>query len=253
MEQRVGQLLNVRANQAGKPYDEEIDTYVRLYNIGGVTFFKGDARNQLIQTNRWQQQAQTPLMVAMDAEWGLGMRINNTISYPLQMTLGAVQNNQLIAQMGEQIAEQCKRMGIHINFAPVVDVNNNPQNPVIGMRSFGENPHNVGVKAAAYALALQQNGIIPSIKHFPGHGNTQSDSHYTLPVVDEPLNELKEVALLPFQQLIDTGVEGVMIGHLYMSALAESHSLSSSLSYNIVTDLLQTDGLVGLSLQMPWI
>lgn len=239
MEQRVGQLLNVRANQAGKPYDEEIDTYVRLYNIGGVTFFKGDARTQLIQTNRWQQQAQTPLMVAMDAEWGLGMRINNTISYPLQMTLGAVQNNQLIAKMGKQIAEQCKRMGIHINFAPVVDVNNNPLNPVIGMRSFGENPHNVGVKAAAYALALQQNGIIPSIKHFPGHGNTQSDSHYTLPVVDEPLSALKKEALVPFQQLIDTGVEGIMVAHLYMSALAESHNLSSSLSYNIVTDLLQ--------------
>ncbi len=247
MEQRVGQLLNVRANQAGKPYDEQIDTYVRLYNIGGVTFFKGDARTQLIQTNRWQQMAQTPLMVAMDAEWGLGMRINNTISYPLQMTLGAVQDNSLIARMGAQIAEQCKRMGIHINFAPVVDVNNNPQNPVIGMRSFGENPHDVGIKSAAYALALQQNGVIPSVKHFPGHGNTQTDSHYTLPVVDEPLKELKEGALVPFQQLIDTGIEGFMVAHLYMSALAESHNLSSSLSYNIVTDLLQKQmGFTGL-------
>lgn len=247
LEQRVGQLLNVRANQAAKPYDEQIDTYIRQYNIGGVTFFKGDARTQLIQTNRWQQMAQTPLMVAMDAEWGLGMRINNTISYPLQMTLGAVQDNSLIAKMGTQIAEQCKRMGIHINFAPVADINSNPQNPVIGMRSFGEDPREVGLKSAAYALALQQNGVIPSAKHFPGHGNTQTDSHYTLPVVDEPLHELKEAALVPFQQLIDTGIQGVMVGHLYMSALAESHNLSSSLSYNIVTDLLQKQmGFSGL-------
>lgn len=246
-EQRVGQLLNVRANQSGKPYDDQIDAYVRLYNIGGVTFFKGDARAQLIQTNRWQQMAQTPLMVAIDGEWGLGMRINNTISYPLQMTLGAVQDNSLIAKMGAQIAEQSRRMGIHVNFAPVADINSNPQNPVIGMRSFGEDPREVGIKSAAYGLALQQNGIIPSVKHFPGHGNTQTDSHYTLPVVDEPLNELKAGALIPFQQLIDTGIQAVMVGHLYMSALAESHNLSSSLSYNIVTDLLQKQmGFSGL-------
>ncbi|MDY0076460.1 MAG: glycoside hydrolase family 3 N-terminal domain-containing protein [Bacteroidales bacterium] len=247
LEQRVGQLLNVRANQSGKPYDDQIDAYVRLYNIGGVTFFKGDARAQLIQTNRWQQMAQTPLMVAIDGEWGLGMRVNNTISYPLQMTLGAVQDNSLITKMGAQIAEQCKRMGIHVNFAPVADINNNPQNPVIGMRSFGEDPQEVGIKSAAYGLALQQNGIIPSVKHFPGHGNTQTDSHYTLPVVDEPLAELKAGALIPFQQLIDTGIQAVMVGHLYMSALAESHNLSSSLSYNIVTDLLQKQmGFSGL-------
>ncbi|MBZ0242294.1 MAG: serine hydrolase [Bacteroidales bacterium] len=247
LEQRVGQLLNVRANQAGKPYDDQIDNYVRQYNIGGVTFFKGDARSQLIQTNRWQQMAQTPLMVGMDAEWGLGMRINNTISYPLQMTLGAVQDNRLIAKMGVQIAEQCKRMGIHINFAPVVDINSNPQNPVIGMRSFGEDPREVGLKSAAYGLALQQNGIIPSVKHFPGHGNTQTDSHYTLPVVDEPLPKLKKGALIPFQQLIDTGIESVMVAHLYMSSLAERQNLSSSLSYNVVTDLLQKQmGFSGL-------
>lgn len=246
-EQRVGQLINVRANQSGKPYDEHIDTYIRLYNIGGVTFFKGDAESQLIQTNRWQQMAQTPLMVAIDAEWGLGMRVNNTVSYPLQMTLGAIEDNMLIAKMGVQIAEQCRRMGIHMNFAPVVDVNNNPKNPVIGMRSFGEDPADVALKSAAYALALQQNGIIPSIKHFPGHGNTQTDSHYTLPLVGESLEELKEVALLPFQRLIDTGVESVMVGHLYMSALAESSNLSSSLSYNIITNLLQKEmGFSGL-------
>ncbi|MDA3942460.1 MAG: serine hydrolase [Bacteroidetes bacterium] len=248
LEQQIGQLIMVRANQSGKPYDEQIETYVSVYNIGGVTFFKGDARAQLIQTNRWQQLAQTPLLISIDGEWGLGMRLNNTISYPLQMTLGAVENDALIANMGVQIAEQCRRMGIHMNFAPVVDVNNNPKNPVIGMRSFGEDPDAVARKSSAYALALQNNGIISTTKHFPGHGNTQSDSHYTLPLVDESLEALQEVPLVPFQQLIDTGIEGVMVAHLYLSALAESHNLSSSLSYNIVTKLLKEqmgfDGLV---------
>lgn len=248
LEQRIGQLIMARANQPNQGYNPEIETYIRQYNLGGVTFFKGEPESQLVQTNRWQQLAQTPLLISIDGEWGLGMRLSNTISYPLQMTLGAVQDEQLIREMGTQIAEQCKRMGIHMNFAPVVDVNNNPKNPVIGMRSFGEDANAVSRKALAYALAMQKAGILTIAKHFPGHGNTQTDSHYTLPVVEESLKELKQLPLIPFQQLIDSGLNGMMVAHLYLPELAETENLSSSLSYRIVTDLLKHqmgfDGLV---------
>jgi len=155
------------------------------------------------------------------------------------MTLGAVQDDQLIAEMGRQIAEQCKRMGIQMNFAPVVDVNNNAKNPVIGMRSFGELPENVGRKGTAYALALQNNGILPTAKHFPGHGNTQSDSHLTLPVVESSLEELESNEFVPFQSLINSGVSGIMVAHLYLPALESTVNLSSSLSANVVEKLLK--------------
>lgn len=248
LEQRIGQLIMARANQSGQAYYPEIETYIRQYNLGGVTFFKGEPEAQLIQTNRWQQLAQTPMLISIDGEWGLGMRLNNTISYPLQMTLGAVQDEQLIREMGKQIAEQCRRMGIHMNFAPVVDVNNNPKNPVIGMRSFGEDAEAVSRKALAYGIAMQNAGILTTAKHFPGHGNTQTDSHYTLPVVEESMRELKQAPLVPFQQLIDAGLNGIMVAHLYLPELAEAENLSSSLSYHIVTDLLKKemgfDGLV---------
>ncbi len=239
VKQRIGQLLMVRANESGKPYNQDLDALIRKYNLGGVTFFKGDAEAQLIQTNRWQQIAQTPMLISIDAEWGLGMRINNTISYPYQMTLGALQNDALISEMGMQIAEQCHRMGIHMNFAPVVDANDNPQNPVIGMRSFGENPEKVAQKGLAYALALQNNGIIPTAKHFPGHGNTQTDSHVTLPVVESSLEELQRSALLPFQSLIDHQVSGIMVAHIYFPAIENQKNLSSSLSAKVVDDLLK--------------
>ena len=237
--QRIGQLLMVRANESGKAYNQELDAFIRKYNLGGVTFFKGDPEAQLIQTNRWQQLAQTPMLISIDAEWGLGMRLNNTISYPYQMTLGALQNDELISEMGRQIAEQCHRMGIHMNFAPVVDVNDNPQNPVIGMRSFGEIPERVAQKGLTYALALQNNGIIPTAKHFPGHGNTQTDSHVTLPVVESTLEELNQSALLPFQRLIDNQLSGIMVAHIYFPAIEKQKNLSSSLSPLVVTNLLK--------------
>lgn len=248
LEQRIGQLIMARANHPNKGYYPEIETYIRQYNLGGVTFFKGEPESQLIQTNRWQQLAQTPMLISIDGEWGLGMRLSNTISYPLQMTLGAVQNDQLLREMGTQVAEQCQRMGIHMNFAPVVDVNNNPKNPVIGMRSFGEDANAVSRKGLAYGMAMQKAGILTTAKHFPGHGNTQSDSHYTLPVVEETLKDLKQLPLIPFQQLIDSGLSGMMVAHLYLPELAETKNLSSSLSYRIVTELLKNemgfDGLV---------
>jgi beta-N-acetylhexosaminidase len=247
LDERIAQLLVVRANQPNQEYDSRIDEWIRHYNIGGVTFFKGKPETQLLQTNRWQQSSKTPLLVSMDAEWGLAMRLEGTVSYPLQMTLGAVQDNRLIGLMGKQIAEQCQRMGIHMNFAPVVDVNNNPANPVIGMRSFGENPEMVSLKGFAYAHALQRNGIIATAKHFPGHGDTYLDSHYTLPSILHIRKHLEKNELYPFQQLISHELGGVMVAHLYMPAFEKRENLAVSLSENVVTKLLKEEmGFTGL-------
>ncbi len=248
LEQRVGQLMNLRANQPNKDFDIKIEEYIEKYNIGGVTFFRTDAEDLLLQANDWQAKAQTPMMIAIDGEWGLGMRINDGLSYPYQMTLGAITNDSLISEMGRQIAEQCLRIGINVNFAPDIDVNNEPNNPVIGFRSFGEDPDNVARKGTAYALALQNNGVIPSMKHFPGHGNTATDSHHALPIIKNSLEEIEKIELYPFQYAIDKGVNGAMVGHLYFPALEPIVNQSSSLSKNIVTDLLKNkmnyDGII---------
>lgn len=247
LEQRVGQLICMRANNPDKPFEKAVADYIQQYNIGGVCFFKADAKPQLEQTNAWQDLAQTPLMVAIDAEWGLAMRVKNSVSYPYQMTLGAITDNQLIYTMGQQVAEQCKRMGIHVNFAPVADVNSNAQNPVIGVRSFGEDPKNVGEKAAAYALGMQNKGMITSMKHFPGHGNTDTDSHATLPRVARSYEEVKDIELAPFRYLIERGINGAMVGHLYFPAIEKVENTSSSLSKGVVTDLLKNEmGFEGL-------
>ncbi|MBQ5855771.1 MAG: serine hydrolase [Bacteroidales bacterium] len=248
LEQQVGQLMNLRANQPNKDCDIKIEEYIEKYNIGGVTFFRTDAEDLLLQANDWQAKAQTPMMIAIDGEWGLGMRINDGLSYPYQMTLGAITNDSLISEMGRQIAEQCLRIGINVNFAPDIDVNNEPNNPVIGFRSFGEDPDNVARKGTAYALALQNNGVLPSMKHFPGHGNTSTDSHHALPIIKNSLEEIEKIELYPFQYAIDKGVKGAMVGHLYFPALEPVVNQSSSLSKNIVTDLFKNkmnyDGII---------
>ena len=247
MEQRVAQLICMRANQPDKPYDPNVAKYIKQYNIGGVCFFRNDLSAQVEQANAWQSAAQTPLMVSIDAEWGLAMRLKNTIAYPYQMTLGAISDDELIYDMGQQIAEQCQRMGIHVNFAPVADVNSNPANPIIGMRSFGENPQTVGVKATAYALGMQSKGLITSMKHFPGHGNTATDSHLTLPTVTRTMEEVRTIELAPFQYMIDHGVNGAMTGHLYFPAIEKVKNTSSSLSKGVVTNLLKEEmGFKGL-------
>ena len=246
-EQRVAQLICIRANQPDKPYNQDVAKYIKQYNIGGVCFFRNDLTAQVEQTNAWQAMAQTPLMVSIDAEWGLAMRLKNTIAYPYQMTLGAIADDELIYDMGQQIAEQCLRMGIHVNFAPVGDVNSNAANPIIGMRSFGENPQTVGEKATAYALGMQSKGLITSMKHFPGHGNTATDSHLTLPTVPRTMDEVRDIELAPFRHMIDNGVNGAMIGHLYFPAIEKVKNTSSSLSYGVVTELLKEEmGFEGL-------
>lgn len=240
-EQRVGQLINVRTNLPNKPYFIDIQELIAKYNIGGVTFFRTDAEPLLKQVNVWQGMAQTPLMIAIDGEWGLGMRLNDGMSYPYQMTLGAIQNQGLISEMAGQIAEQCRRLGINVDFAPDIDVNNEPKNPVIGMRSFGSDPKAVAERGTQYALGLQNHGVLPTMKHFPGHGDTKTDSHETLPKIDKKLKEIKKTELYPFEYLKDRGVAGAMVGHLYMPAIEPVKNLSSSISKNVVTKLLKDE------------
>ena len=247
VEERFGQLLMVRANQSYKPYNPHIEQYIKDYNIGGICFFAAKAEDQLKQMNQWQYLSKTPMIIGIDAEWGLGMRLKNTISYPFQMTLGAIENDSLIYEMGYQIGKECERIGVHLNFAPVVDINNNPKNPVINSRSFGDNPQRVAEKAAMYMAGLQDAGIIATAKHFPGHGDTGSDSHKTLPVVNHSKERLKEVELYPFQQLINKGLSGIMIAHLYVPAYENEKNLASTLSPKIVTKLLKEEmGFQGL-------
>ncbi len=247
LEQRVAQLICMRANNPDKPFDANVAKYIKKYNIGGVCFFRADAEAQVKQTNEWQAMAQTPLMVSIDAEWGLGMRVNKTLSYPYQMTLGAITDDELIYRMGQQVAEQCQRMGVHVNFAPVADVNSNAANPIIGMRSFGESPQKVGEKATAYALGMQSKNLITTMKHFPGHGNTSTDSHLTLPTVTRTMDEVRDIELAPFRYMIENGVNGAMVGHLYFPAIEKVKNTSSSLSHGVVTDLLKEEmGFNGL-------
>ncbi|MFZ4463242.1 MAG: glycoside hydrolase family 3 N-terminal domain-containing protein [Bacteroidales bacterium] len=247
LNEKIGQLIFVRANVSGEAYDERVSSYISRYNIGGITFFKAKAVDQLKKTNEWQALAKTPLLITIDGEWGLGMRLSDAVSYPYQMTLGAVSNDSLIYQMGTQIAEQCKRMGIHSNFSPVVDINNNPANPVIGMRSFGDSPALVAHKAALYANALRDHGILATAKHFPGHGNTQSDSHKTLPTIEGDRDQLNQTELFPFQYLIHEGLEGIMVAHLNVPALEPVQGTPSTLSKSIITGLLKQElGFKGL-------
>jgi len=186
--------------------------------------------------------------MSIDAEWGLGMRLDSTSVFPFQMTLGAIQDNGLIYNMGAMIADECKRIGIQMNFAPVVDINSNPANPVIGMRSFGQDRKNVMMKGMAYMQGLQENGVIATAKHFPGHGDTDTDSHQTLPVISLSPERLDSIELYPFKQLINNGLGGIMIAHLFIPAYEEEEGVASTLSNNIVTGLLREelgfDGLI---------
>lgn len=246
--QRLGQLFNIATySNKGKAHYQEIEKLIREYNIGGLTFFQGGPVRQANLTNKYQMAAATPLLIAMDAEWGLGMRLDSTISYPRQLTLGAIQNEQAIYNMGAEIARQFKIMGMHLNFAPVIDINSNPANPVIGSRSFGENKYNVAAKGAAYMKGLQDNGIIASAKHFPGHGDTGSDSHYTLPVINHTKERLDEMELFPFKKLIEDSLMSTMIGHIHIPVYDDTPNKAATLSENLVTGLLQDElGFEGL-------
>lgn len=237
--QRVAQLLMVRANNAREPYFTEIEDYIKAYGIGGVCYFGSGALRQANQNNTWQAQSKVPLLTAIDGEWGLGMRLDSTLSFPFNMTLGAIENDSLIYEMGKEIGEQCKRIGLHMNFAPVVDINVNPKNPVINSRSFGDNKIEVANKALAFLNGMQSQDILASAKHFPGHGDTDSDSHETLPLINHSYQRLDSVELFPFKKLIENNLSGVMVAHLYIPALESEDNLASTLSPKIINGLLR--------------
>ena len=248
LEEKIGQLFMVAAySNKDQQHIDEISYIIKKYKIGGLIFFQGGPGRQVNLTNHYQSLTKTPLLIAIDGEWGLGMRLDSTISYPRQMMLGAIQNDALIYQMGYDIGEQMKRMGIHVNFAPVVDVNNNPNNPVINVRSFGENPDLVAQKGIMYMQGMQDAGLITTAKHFPGHGDTDTDSHHTLPLVSQNREPLDSIELYPFKRLFDAGVTGVMVAHLNVPALGTKPETPTTLTKNVVTDLLQNEmGFEGL-------
>lgn len=240
VEQKVGQLIMpivYPSTQANKM--RQAEQLVRNCHIGGILFQKGSLSDQYTMTRRLQSAAPTPLLIALDGEWGLYMRLKDAPRFPRNMGLGQQKDNQLLYDYGREVARECKLMGIHINFAPVLDVNNNSKNPVIGTRSFGDNPHQVAEKGIAYAQGLEDGGVMAVAKHFPGHGNTTEDSHKTLPTVFASRQELDKTELYPFREFFRARLSGVMTAHLNVPALESRQNTPSSLSYAICTDLLQ--------------
>jgi len=239
--QRLGQLFMVAAFSNSDRPDAKLERLVRDYHLGGLIFMKGSPVRQAQLTNHYQSMARVPLLIAMDAEWGLAMRLDSAIKYPYQMTLGAIADNRLIYEMGRQKALQAQRLGVHVSFSPVVDINNNPANPVISFRSFGENKYLVAEKGAAYMRGLQDNRILACAKHFPGHGDTDADSHYSLPVIKGTRKQLDTLELLPFKRLIREGVGSVMVAHLGVPALDTTSNRPSTLSPAVVQKLLKDE------------
>lgn len=247
--EKIGQLFMVAAySNKDSVHINNIDKLVRDYKIGGVIFFQGGPIRQANLTNRFQSRSKVPLFVGIDAEWGLSMRLDSTYRFPWNMTLGAIKDARLIESVGTQMGKEAKRMGIHFNFAPVIDINTNPLNPIIGYRSFGEDKKNVSESAIALMTGVQNQGVFSTGKHFPGHGDTSTDSHTTLPVVDFPKERIENVELYPYKRLFDEGLESVMVAHLSVPNLEPRENFPTSLSYPVVTELLQKqlgfDGLI---------
>jgi beta-glucosidase-like glycosyl hydrolase len=243
LEDKVGQLFMIRAHSdLGPDHIKSVEDQIKKYKVGGLCFFQGTPTKQAELTQKYQNLSTIPLFVSQDAEWGLGMRLKDkAISYPKQLTLGAIKDNTLIYDMGRDIAMQLKRIGVNINFAPVTDINNNPSNPVIHNRSFGEDMFNVATKSFAYMRGMQENGIMACAKHFPGHGDTDMDSHYDLPLISHDRERLDSLELMPFRVLSQLGVQSMMTAHLSVPALDASINRPTSLSRKVVTGLLQED------------
>lgn len=247
-EEKAGQLFMVAAySNKDTVHVHAIDKLIKDHKIGGVIFFQGGPLRQAQLTNRYQAKSKVPLFVGIDAEWGLSMRLDSTYRYPWNMTLGAIQDLKLIEKVGEKMGKESKRMGIHFNFAPVLDINTNPKNPIIGNRSFGENKVTVADKAIALMTGVQNQGVFSTGKHFPGHGNTSTDSHHSLPTVNYSKEHIDMVELYPYKRMFDEGLVSVMVGHLNVPSLELRENYPSSLSYNVVTNVLQKDlGFDGL-------
>lgn len=240
LDEKIGQLFVVAAySNKDVAHETEIENLVKNEGIGGLIFMQDDAVNQANLTNRFQKVAKIPLLIGMDAEWGLAMRLKDVKRFPWAISLGAIENPNLIKETGNAIGEQAARLGVNFNFAPVVDVNTNPQNPIIGNRSFGSDVQNVSQKGVEYMLGMKEKGILASAKHFPGHGDTSADSHKTTPVINHDLARLNSVELAPYKTMIDAGVPAIMVSHLSVPALEPDPKLPATLSYKILTELLK--------------
>jgi len=242
LDEKIGQLLMIQAySNRGPSHLEELVKQVSRYGIGGVIFFQGSAEKQTSMINKLQAVSEIPLLIAMDAEWGPAMRLENLPSYPRQMQLGAIQNDTLIFEMGKDIAKQLKDLGVHMNFAPVADINNNPANPVINSRSFGEERENVSEKVKAYFLGMQSERLLVTAKHFPGHGDTNVDSHLGLPLIPFDRARLDSLELYPFKEAIVAGLTGIMVAHLQVPELDGREKRPTTLSEYVVRDLLHKE------------
>ncbi|PRX55313.1 glycoside hydrolase family 3 N-terminal domain-containing protein [Flagellimonas meridianipacifica] len=239
LEEKIGQLfmVSIGSNKSVESTNR-IQSLIENQHVGGVIFLKGGPVQQVRLTNEFQSKSKIPLMIGMDAEWGLAMRLDSTYAFPWNMTLGAIQDDKIVEKVGFQIGKHAKRMGVHINFAPDIDVNNNPRNPIIGNRSFGESPENVANKGLAIMKGMQKAGILACGKHFPGHGDTDVDSHKALPIIDADRQRLDSIELYPFKYLIKNGLSSVMVAHLDVPCLESRDGHPSSLSKSIISDLL---------------
>ena len=248
LDQKIGQLFMIQAYSNNKNQKtEELIKQIIQFQVGGVIFMQGGPLSQSRICNNFQKVSNVPLLVAIDGETGLGFRLDSTINYPVQMALGAIADDTLIYRMGLEIGEQFRRLGIHMNMAPVCDINTNPANPVINYRSFGEDKIKVARKSWLYASGMQDAGVLATAKHFPGHGDTQADSHFRLPVVNQSKSELDTLELFPFSYLINKGIGAVMTGHLQVPALEPNAKIPATLSSKIIKTKLKKDlGFEGL-------
>lgn len=249
LEEKIGQLFIIPACELrGEDHLEDLQSLIQQGCVGGILLKQGTIKGQKAFIDKLQQKASLPLLCVQDGEWGVAMRLSDALAFPRNLTLGAVQDHTLLYQLGQEIGRQCRWVGTHLNLIPVADVNCNPQNPIIHMRSFGEDPVEVALRSEQVMRGMHSQGIMACAKHFPGHGDTSIDSHVDLPIIPHGKDRLHRVELYPFQTLIDVGVQAVMTAHLYVPAFAEDSLLPATFSHAIVTDLLQKklgfDGLV---------
>jgi len=240
IDEKIGQLFMVQAySNKDEKHRNSIDSLIKNYHIGGLIFMQGTPEKQALLTNNFQSASKIPLLIGFDGEWGLDMRLKDTYRFPWNMTLGAITDNKLLEDFGAQLGKHCNRMGIHINFAPVVDININPENPIIGNRSFGENRENVTQKALAFVKGMQSENVLSNAKHFPGHGDTATDSHKSLPILNFDFERLDSIELYPYKELINNNLTSVMVAHLSVKGLEENKDCPTSLSYQVITKLLK--------------
>ncbi len=245
-DERIAQLIIVRLSTIDSKtkvitfLDDKVAGLIKKYNVGGVCVFQGSPVKQANMINKLQGMAKTPLLMCIDAEWGVGMRITDSVlPLPRQMMLGAMKDETIVYRYGKLVAEQCKRIGLQVNYAPVVDVNNNPNNPVINDRSFGEDKYKVANFGIQYMKGMQDNGVMACAKHFPGHGDVAVDSHYDLPVINKPMAALDSLELYPFKQIFNAGIGSVMIAHLYIPAIDTTLNRATSLSPTNINTLMR--------------